>query len=224
MRVSVWATKKPPSHPRLTRELTTPASSDPSAQAPEKDGAKPKAKKDKGEKKPSAPAADFDAFEEAKTVIIVPANQLELTQKEMDEEITKQLTANNPNAPANIARYNTKEREYKFEPMIDQLVMHFASDGYLLHRDSDAAKQQLQLEAFMEGYARFADLDPRELALIEPLRTMRMIRYAAWLADRWEDPAFPRAFPWFGEDRYWQDHLLSLREQLAAMQGPPLTL
>ena len=152
MRVSVWATKKPPSHPRLTRELTTPASSDPSAQAPEKDGAKPKAKKDKGEKKPSAPAADFDAFEEAKTVIIVPANQLELTQKEMDEEITKQLTANNPNAPANIARYNTKEREYKFEPMIDQLVMHFASDGYLLHRDSDAAKQQLQLEA-MEAEA-----------------------------------------------------------------------
>ena len=147
MRVSVWATKKPPSHPRLTRELTTPASSDPSAQAPEKDGAKPKAKKDKGEKKPSAPAADFDAFEEAKTVIIVPANQLELTQKEMDEEITKQLTANNPNAPANIARYNTKEREYKFEPMIDQLVMHFASDGYLLHRESDAAKQQLRLEA-----------------------------------------------------------------------------
>lgn len=136
----------------MTRELTTPASSDPSAQAPEKDGAKPKAKKDKGEKKPSAPAADFDAFEEAKTVIIVPANQLELTQKEMDEEITKQLTANNPNAPANIARYNTKEREYKFEPMIDQLVMHFASDGYLLHRDSDAAKQQLQLEA-MEAEA-----------------------------------------------------------------------
>ena len=91
-------------------------------------------------------------------MIIVPANQLELTQKEMDEEITKQLTANNPNAPANIARYNTKEREYKFEPMIDQLVMHFASDGYLLHRESDAAKQQLRLEAMeaeaVEEYVR----------------------------------------------------------------------
>jgi len=91
-------------------------------------------------------------------VIIVPSNQLELTQKQMDEEFTKQLTANNPNAPANIARYNTKEREYKFEPMIDQLVVHFASDGYLLHRESDAAKQQLQLEAMeaeaVEAYER----------------------------------------------------------------------
>lgn len=51
-----------------------------------------------------------------------------------EQEVTKQLTANNPNAPSNIARFSMKEKQYKFEPMVDQLVMHYASDGYLLHK------------------------------------------------------------------------------------------
>lgn len=81
-----------------------------------------------------------------------------------------------------------------------------------------------QLSHLLEGYAQFTDFDPRELALIESLRTLRMIHYSAWLARRWSDPAFPAAFPWFVEPRYWENQILSLREQLAAIEEGPLEL
>ncbi len=81
-----------------------------------------------------------------------------------------------------------------------------------------------QVGWLLDGYFEFAELDPRELRLIEPLRTLRMIHYAGWLARRWDDPAFPAAFPWFNTQRYWQDHILALREQAAALDEPPLSL
>ena len=84
--------------------------------------------------------------------------------------------------------------------------------------------QQLQLEAFLEGYLLFYELDLRELSLIESLRTLRLMNYAAWLARRWQDPAFPLAFPWFNTERYWDEHILDLREQFARLQEPPLEL
>lgn len=86
----------------------------------------------------------------------------------------------------------------------------------------DRASMTRQLSDLLAGYEDFADLDRRELQLIEPLRTLRLIHYSAWLARRWHDPAFPAAFPWFGTQRYWQDRVLELREQVAAMQEPPL--
>jgi len=79
-----------------------------------------------------------------------------------------------------------------------------------------------QLSDILDGYEDFRDLDRGELYLIEPLRTLRLIHYAAWLARRWDDPAFPAAFPWFNTQRYWQDRILELREQVAAMDEPPL--
>jgi Ser/Thr protein kinase RdoA (MazF antagonist) len=79
-----------------------------------------------------------------------------------------------------------------------------------------------QLGDLLAGYGEFADFDYHELALIEPLRTLRIMHYAGWLARRWDDPAFPRAFPWFEEPKYWEQHVLDLREQLAAMEEPPL--
>jgi len=81
-----------------------------------------------------------------------------------------------------------------------------------------------QLHDLLEGYAEFADLDRHEISLIEPLRTLRIMHYAGWLARRWDDPAFPRAFPWFEEPKYWEQHVLDLREQLAAMEEPPLAI
>ena len=81
-----------------------------------------------------------------------------------------------------------------------------------------------QLHDLLEGYREFADLDYREIALIEPLRTLRIMHYAGWLARRWDDPAFPRAFPWFEEPKFWEQHVLDLREQLAAMEDPPLSI
>lgn len=79
-----------------------------------------------------------------------------------------------------------------------------------------------QLSDLLAGYEDFFEFDPRELHLVEALRTLRLIHYSAWLARRWDDPAFPVAFPWFNTQRYWQDRILELREQVALMDEPPL--
>ncbi|MEA3410396.1 MAG: serine/threonine protein kinase [Pseudomonadota bacterium] len=83
-------------------------------------------------------------------------------------------------------------------------------------------EMEIQLSYVLEGYGDFADLDPRELHLVEALRSLRMMHYAAWLARRWTDPAFPQAFPWFNTARYWENHVLELREQLSRTQEPAL--
>lgn len=78
-----------------------------------------------------------------------------------------------------------------------------------------------QLADLVAGYEEFHDFDWREVRLIEPLRTLRIVNYAAWLARRWDDPAFPMAFPWFATPRYWDEHILTLREQLQRLSTPP---
>jgi Ser/Thr protein kinase RdoA (MazF antagonist) len=85
----------------------------------------------------------------------------------------------------------------------------------LLSGDREA--MAIQLADVLRGYREFRKFDLRELRLIEALRTLRMIHYAGWLAMRWDDPAFPVSFPWFNTQRYWQDRILELREQIAAM-------
>ena len=84
------------------------------------------------------------------------------------------------------------------------------------------AEQQSEWAALLSGYEQFAHFDAVEAGLIEVLRGMRMLNHAAWLAERWDDPAFPLAFPWFGEARYWEKHIAELREQLEAVEDPPL--
>jgi Ser/Thr protein kinase RdoA (MazF antagonist) len=86
----------------------------------------------------------------------------------------------------------------------------------------DRAAMTRQLADVLAGYEDFFDFDSRELYLVEALRTLRLIHYSAWLARRWNDPAFPAAFPWFNTQRYWQDRILELREQIALMDEPPL--
>jgi Ser/Thr protein kinase RdoA (MazF antagonist) len=81
-----------------------------------------------------------------------------------------------------------------------------------------------QLSELMDGYQEFHDFDPRELPLIEGLRALRLMHHSAWIARRWDDPAFPRAFPWFDNERYWGDQILALREQLSALDEEPLRL
>lgn len=97
-------------------------------------------------------------------------------------------------------------------------------DLWMLLTGDDRVQQQLQLAEVIAGYNEFADFDPRELHLVEALRTLRMMHYSAWLARRWEDPAFPHNFTWFNTERYWGEHILQLREQLSALQQPPLQL
>jgi Ser/Thr protein kinase RdoA (MazF antagonist) len=88
----------------------------------------------------------------------------------------------------------------------------------------DRRQQTRQLSALLDGYEQLRDFDRRELALIEPLRTLRLIHYSAWIARRWEDPAFPINFPWFGSRDYWQGQVDMLIEQIEEMQNPPLVV
>lgn len=85
----------------------------------------------------------------------------------------------------------------------------------------DPEEMGRQFGRVLKGYRMFEPFDAREIHLVEALRTLRLIHYSAWLARRWEDPAFPAAFPWFNTQRYWQDRILELREQLALMDEPP---
>jgi Ser/Thr protein kinase RdoA (MazF antagonist) len=88
----------------------------------------------------------------------------------------------------------------------------------------DRAQRQRQLGAVVDGYETMREFDREELALIEPLRTLRLIHYSAWLARRWDDPIFPINFPWFGSSDYWQGQVLMLREQIEAMEERPLVV
>ncbi len=98
-------------------------------------------------------------------------------------------------------------------PAVQDLWMFLAGS-----RDNQAS----QLEPLLAGYQEFRPFDAGELGLIEALRSLRIMHYAAWLTRRYDDPAFQRAFPWFAEPRYWEEHILSLREQLAALAEPAL--
>jgi len=88
----------------------------------------------------------------------------------------------------------------------------------------DRQQRTRQLGALVDGYEQFREFDRAELALIEPLRTLRLIHYSAWLARRWTDPTFPANFPWFGSSDYWQGQVQMLEEQLEAMQEAPLVV
>ncbi|MDO9285387.1 MAG: serine/threonine protein kinase [Aquabacterium sp.] len=107
---------------------------------------------------------------------------------------------------------------------LDDAVMGPAiQDLWMLLSGSPEAMRG-QMAAVLQGYRQFRRFDARELALIEPLRTLRMIHHSAWLAERWSDPAFPIAFPWFGTGGYWGQQTMQLHEQIEAMAQPPLDL
>ncbi len=84
--------------------------------------------------------------------------------------------------------------------------------------------KMMQLDVLLEGYQEFGDLPNDQLKLIEPLRGLRMVHYMAWLAKRWHDPAFPQAFPWFNDAKYWEGQVLGFKEQIAALNEKPLSL
>ncbi len=107
---------------------------------------------------------------------------------------------------------------------LDDCVMGPAIQDVWMFFSVERHQQERQLSEFVEGYEEFHDFDARQLNWIEALRTLRIMHHAKWLAERWTDPAFPKAFPWFGQGRFWSDHILELREQLAAMNEPPLRL
>ena len=88
----------------------------------------------------------------------------------------------------------------------------------------DRQQQLLQIDTLLMGYEEFFSFEPKQLVLIESLRTMRVVNYMAWLCKRWQDPAFPHNFPWFNTEKYWEQQILMLKEQMSALQQPPLSL
>ncbi|MCL9776983.1 serine/threonine protein kinase [Vibrio methylphosphonaticus] len=88
----------------------------------------------------------------------------------------------------------------------------------------DRQDKMMQLDIILEGYQEFHDFPSSQLKLIEPLRGLRMVYYMAWLAKRWNDPAFPLAFPWFNDPKYWEGQVLGFKEQMAALNEKPLSL
>ncbi|MGH8724600.1 MAG: serine/threonine protein kinase [Burkholderiales bacterium] len=107
---------------------------------------------------------------------------------------------------------------------LDDARMGPAMQDLWMLLSGDRAAMSRQLHDVLTGYEQFMTLERRELHLLEALRTLRLIHYSAWIARRWDDPAFPAAFPWFNTQRYWQDRILELREQIALMQEEPLVV
>jgi len=116
-------------------------------------------------------------------------------------------------SPGNVGPHFVDFDDSRMGPAVQDLWMLLGGER---------AEQTERLADLLEGYEDFSEFDRRELYLVEALRTLRLLHYSAWIARRWNDPAFPAAFPWFNTQRYWQDRILELREQVAAMQDEPL--
>ena len=105
---------------------------------------------------------------------------------------------------------------------LDDARMAPAVQDIWMMLSGDRSRQQVQLAEILDGYQEFYDFHPAELRLIEALRSLRILHFTAWLARRWDDPTFPRHFSWFNTPRYWGEHILQLREQIAALAEQPL--
>ncbi|MES2664006.1 MAG: serine/threonine protein kinase [Pseudomonadota bacterium] len=122
--------------------------------------------------------------------------------------------------PGNILWRNNTPHFVDF----DDAIMAPAIQDIWMLLSGEQQQQRDQLQCILAGYEDFHEFNYGELSQIEVLRTLRMLNYSAWIARRWDDPAFPHSFPWFNTSRYWSDHILQLREQLGALQAPALTV
>jgi Ser/Thr protein kinase RdoA (MazF antagonist) len=143
------------------------------------------------------------------------------------ERVTAEFTAAGPvgqlriHGDCHLGNVLWNERGPVFVDLDDCLTGPRIQDLWMLLAGS-ADDQQRQWAELMEGYTQFAQFDYHELQLLEPLRALRMMHHAAWVAHRWGDPAFPKAFPWFAQPRYWEGYIGDLLEQADAIADPPL--
>ncbi len=162
---------------------------------------------------------DFIPFELATSYSTLLQDLIGIVQQRFSETRFETLRLHGDCHPGNVLWRDNGPNFVDFDdcrtgPAIQDLWM-------LLSGERD--QQQLQLRKVLSGYRQFCPFNAAELNLVESLRTLRIIHYSAWLARRWQDPAFPHNFPWFNTQRYWSDHILTLREQLYALQEPPLS-
>ncbi len=153
--------------------------------------------------------------------------------KSIAAEVLAEIELNNPEAkqykqislhgdchPGNVLWRNDSPHFVDFD---DAMTGPAIQDLWML-LSGDRINKQQQLSEIIEGYDMFHSFDVRELKLVESLRAMRVLNYSAWLAKRWDDPAFPKSFPWFNTPRYWSEHILELKELLSALQEKPLAM
>ncbi len=143
---------------------------------------------------------------------------IELNSPESDE-IT-QISLHGDCHPGNVLWRDDRPHFVDFD---DAITGPSIQDLWML-LSGDTPNKQRQLSEIIEGYEIFREFDLRELRLVEPLRAMRVLNYNAWLAKRWDDPAFPMSFPWFNTPRYWSEHILELKELLTSLHEPALTM
>lgn len=106
---------------------------------------------------------------------------------------------------------------------LDDCLMGPAIQDLWMLLTGDKQQMQQQLQCLLDGYQEFHDFNHRERYLIESLRALRLMHYAAWLAKRWEDPAFPLNFPWFNTSDYWREHIQNLMHQQQLIEKINLT-
>jgi Ser/Thr protein kinase RdoA (MazF antagonist) len=164
------------------------------------------------------PPAQADVFEQ------VCRQALALVDVAMAAHPAQALRLHGDCHPGNILWRDEGDRGGPHIVDLDDAVTGPAIQDLWMLLAGDAAAMRSQMAAVLQGYQQFRRFDRRELALIEPLRTLRMLHHSAWLAERWADRAFPIAFPWFGTGGYWGQQTTQLREQIVAMGEPPLEI
>lgn len=160
-------------------------------------------------------------------------NELRPAYESITKQVLEAIEKNNPESdkftaislhgdchPGNVLWRDDRPHFVDFD---DAMTGPAIQDLWML-LSGDRANKQLQLGEIIEGYEQFFPFNSAELRLIEPLRALRVLNYSAWLARRWDDPAFPASFPWFNTVRYWSEHVLELKETLSALAEPALTL
>lgn len=156
--------------------------------------------------------------------------ELESSYRAITNVLIEMITAEFSNASAwnpirlhgdaHIGNFLVRDEQYAIMDF-DDARMGPAIQDIWMFLSGDQDYMSARLRDFIRGYQMFRPFDARQLCLIEPLRCMRLIYHSYWIAKRWTDPAFPQAFPYFESQRYWEEHILSLREQQAVMQEPP---
>ncbi len=181
------------------------------------------------------PTLDIEQFGEASYRYVLEEgfvpSELQLPYRSLVEDVLKQVRACYERAgritnirlhgdchPGNILWTDAGPHFVDF----DDCRMGPAVQDLWMLLSGERREMTAQLAEILDGYSEFHDFPRRELNLLEALRTLRMLHYSAWLARRWDDPAFKQAFPWFNTPRFWEEQILALREQAALLDEPPL--